>query len=226
MSLDTEFNLQQLKLVDHASSCLICGYIHEIEELFTLTVPDLISVICTFYYYQFESFIPENCGPDILIDGNCAEYKKGHWNTVYGNVIIDGSAFPNAIYKWTLRLFTDPYLNIGICNNFIEMVDNPFNEAEYESYAINNEGMIKEGTRYWSSNGIPKNKRFKANDIITMEVNMRESTISFHNHDLQMIQMKIENIYTSKFKLTICLSQCAVELMDFQFALDNSINEQ
>ena len=226
MSSDTEFNLLKLKLVDDRTRYLLSGFVREIENSFTLTIPELILVICTFYYYPFESLIKENCGPDILLDGNCAEYKQGRWNTVYGNIIIDGNKFPNALYKWTLKPLKigSDIINIGISTNFSEMMDNPYNNFEYNSYGISRKGDIKKGKKWDMQRN--ENIRFQAADIIRMEVNVAQSVISFYKLDSKMVEIKIENIQTSKFKLAICLSQCAVELMDFQFALDNSINKQ
>ena len=50
-----------------------------------------------------DRFLAKNCGPDIVINGKTVTYSKGSWNVAYGDVIVDGSKYPNGIYEWTLQ---------------------------------------------------------------------------------------------------------------------------
>ena len=215
--LTTKLNLRKLNLVDNRTKWLIAGFVREMETLLTLTVPELILVICTFYFYPFESFMQDNCGPDVILDGKCAKYEKGSWNTVYGNIIIDGS-ISNAVYKWTIKSIavTGNIMTVGITSSFNEMTDNPFNNRKSESYGISQLGWIRKGKDWWDRNeNGDQGRKFKAGDIICIKVNISSSTIQFYKNDLKIADIKIENMYTSKFKLAICLSECAVELLDF-----------
>ena len=57
---------------------------------------------------ESEKFIPQNCGSDIVIDGNVIDYPKGNWNMAYGDLIIDPDKYPNGKYKWKLTNWIDP----------------------------------------------------------------------------------------------------------------------
>ena len=72
-----------------------------------------------------ETFLPVNCGNDIQIIDNVADYPLGAWNIVYGTVVIDPQKYPKATYKWTVepikRNLNSGNLQIGIASDWNEV---------------------------------------------------------------------------------------------------------
>ena len=69
---------------------IICGFICDAEKSFALTIPELISIICIFYYYHFERF--SRHGDKIAIDDEmniATKITKNGFNTVYGDFEIN-----------------------------------------------------------------------------------------------------------------------------------------
>ena len=86
-----------------------------------------------------EAFLPSNCGSDVRINGTIATNDKFWWNTVYGNVIIDESIYPNAIYKWTIKTIEGGGMNayiIGITACLDRKKGDPFGQRNRKIWNI------------------------------------------------------------------------------------------
>ena len=93
--------------MDNKTHCLIFGYVNELTEKDSLA-PVEIANICILYYYQMERFYKSGdpikiiSSDDTIAGNNIAKIiKQAGWISVYGDIVIDATKYPNTIYEWT-----------------------------------------------------------------------------------------------------------------------------
>ena len=135
-----------------------------------------------------ESFLPANCGANMEIKDNEVICKKVYWNSAHGNVRIDASKYPNAIYAWKIRV------NECICGVNVAIGITTTRQHKNASFYVQN----KMGSYLYSHYGYvhaldkkltTKTQKWENNDIITMIVNMKEQRILFYKNNKYMTKI-------------------------------------
>ena len=165
-----------------------------------------------------EAFLKSNCGPDIVIQGNEANYAKGAWNIAYGDVVIDPESYPNAVYKWILepinRNLDAGNMAIGIASNFdIKSKDIFYGEGS-ASYGYQYGGSLRICGKIHSENKI----KYNTGHEIIMIIETDKKSISWYNNGKFRGSAQIDT--SRKYKLAVQLSLATIKLHEFGFIQD------
>ena len=177
------------------------------EKTISLAIPELIIVICTFYYYHFERFTAHGDKIKLIeyqsIATKCenksaADDLDDPYHSVYGNIGIIGSNKANK-YTWTFKILCLPgsstwneNLYIGIDSSNKSCVNDDFSQPmtvalinqKYHLYAWGSDQHM-----YFKNDGYTYSSRsygkyWRADDIIKMELNMNEKSLRFYLNDV------------------------------------------
>ena len=235
------FEFERLKYVDKRSKLLLHGYMHESEKNLSLTIPDLITFICMFYYYQFEyftdhgDFITLNDDRTIAQISDNISHVTAH--SVYGNIKIDKS-LGNVILLWTLKVITlanqdgmDDDLYLGIDSSNKSETHSDFSDYQrYTYYALGSDQAkwtnINSEPDSWNDgkrdNGyVVYGEYLKDGDIVRMEVNIPTESIKFYINDIDhgiAFDSIFSNDGTQFFHLAIAIARkgTKIQLTDFE----------
>ena len=237
-------SFEKLKLVPVRSKNLIFGFIHETEKELSLTIPDLITTICIFYYYQFEHFTV--CGPRIEINknGNIATVvvdisqlpEVDSKNTVYGFMPIDES---NGLLKyiWEFKIhkgseWEDIYIGIDSSNKkcinkdfseelFIDLYDDVEEYFDYTYYAWGTDSnQYTNGGKLNESNESEESiQGIEEGDMIKMELNVTDRTLMYYKNGVYA-QVAFHGLLLKNqvYHLAIALEskETCIELINFE----------
>ena len=239
--MSNAFSLDKIKDVDDDTLYLTSGYLRNEEKLLNITIPEIISVICTLYLYRLEYFTKHGAYITLGGDGDTARYTEdsSKMNTVYGsiNIVDDGSK-----YIWTLKILSKglpAHIDIGICDSnkyfihcrfgrpgyrYLSHVDDYLEEGfdgdnmsntnyySWDGYSVSN--MMKQGRVYLARS----RKVFKVNDIVQMELDTKEKTIrySLNGTDLGIAFDQIVFDYCYNFAVSLGGLNTCVKLVNFE----------
>ena len=191
MATDFSFDLEKVKHVNNRTKLLIFGYIHEMEQTFSLIIPELVSVICILYYYHFEHFTLygyKMCINEIGTIATSDEHvQKFTFNTVYGNVPIN-TVTECKKYRWKFKILSLPrngiHIYIGIDSSNKLCINDDFTDPKHA--AFKSEPWLIFG---WGSSGYKydqrhsiwwgENCKMKENDDIIMELDVNERSLAY-----------------------------------------------
>ena len=166
-----------------------------------------------------KAFLPHNCGNDIEINGNVADYPKGSWNIVYGEVVIDPQKYSQAIYNWTLEpIKRDLYsgnMFIGIVSDWKEKADNIYYRTRKGVAAY---GYHFGGNVFESGTKIATDVAYNLGDRITVKVETGLKSITWSSNGKVATTQEIDT--SKQYKLAIQLSMTTIKLHEFRCILD------
>ena len=232
------FDFEKLKLVSQKTTYLFFGFMHEIEKQFSMTIPDLITFISIFYYYQFEYFTIGGQCLDINDDKTIVTYNSYHitspLNSVYGNIKIDVTQ-SMMTYIWTFKI-----LNIGCVAEMVIGIDNSdqkwigddfgandWNKSrtDYTFYAFSTDNAIYTNDNLERSFEVEiLDKGIEKNDMIRMELNAKERTLQYYKND-KIIECCIYNLMDDgAYHLAISMHKgTSVQLIILKYLQNNYI---
>ena len=205
---------------------------HELEKNLSLNVPDLITFICLFYYYQFEYFTLH--GPRIQLNAqnNIAtvideEFDDTH--TVYGNIAIDCNE--KVICEWKIKILkfnSNDFIYFGIDSSNKSKADEDFSNTslvDYVYYAFGTDSNTYSngnahrvfGYKHWNHEGA----KLEVADTVTIELDTMNKKLKFliNDNDLKIEYCDQELILKDQvYHLAIALSEngATVELVNFE----------
>ena len=212
-------SFDRLKLVDQRTKDLVEGFIKKASH--DIDIPSSIVSVCILFYYLGEFF--STCGDAMKIDDNKTILKACPLarNTGYGNIRINNEY--NCIYSWTLKLVALDIYNtwIGIDASNKEYSHRNFSLAAKHYYAIDVRGSKKSRISGQSSTRVNYGKRMKEGDIVKMDINTKDRTMSFWiNDEYQGIAFEDVAFDGVEYYLAISLfkQNCEhwVKLLDFR----------
>ena len=209
-------NFNSIINVNKSSKPLIDSYINHVQnQLFTsspdpqntmVIIPELVRVICFFYYCHHEYFedntnkinelkskkiikISDNKMNIELIGDCCWE------NSIYGTQIIPSNS--NIICEWKLKINIECNIDdciIGITSNNNDCNKLFCNNNLSENYCLRlNDGKKRGNGSSWTPH---YNKCCYKNDIIGMKLNLRNKTLSY-SHNGENIGIAFTNVKCS-----------------------------
>eukprot|EP01083_Nonionella_stella_P166290 555648_1 len=186
-------NFTTLVGMDRATKLTVFGYIRQCEKLLiskhrSNVIPSLVIHICIWYYHT-ESF--GACSPCISLNysrdtGDTATYISGGRGTVFGKFCVQMKEAMT--YRWKIQI-------IGkLCNSMdigLSSSNDPSAIADNFSCGQFNFGSYSSGGHkhnYQSFFGKPYGKGYGSGDLIEMELNTKQRTLSFYkNYSFQGI---------------------------------------
>ena len=237
-------DFDKLKYVDAKAMLLLHGFIHESEKNLSLTIPDLITFVCIFYYYQWEYFTVH--GPRIELNemkniatARDTQHEDGlitageQHNTVYGNIAIDASK--QLIYEWTIKILStqsdesNENIYIGIDSSNKSRFDMDFSEyagdIDHAYYAFGTDSTIYSNGnagRRWNYKSYDDPKAvLDDGDTVIMELDTMNNKLRYFINDIDLdIEYCNENLIVENeiFYLAIALGceGASVELIHFE----------
>ena len=222
--------MKKSKEVDEYDKCLINGYYRQIQKMINIdspyyNTPPLVVYLTILYHLIFEYFTVGGRGMTInesldIVDTN----KSDGWGeTVYGNVEIDGSI--KAIYKWKFEIISNPdskIITFGIDSSNKQFVDGYFYEKGHDTsfyaYKTSKYGGYKLSPTTSPLQCDYDDETSKSGDLIIMELDTMNRTISFHHNETDLGIM-FENIdfneVTYNMAVYLYTSDQSVKLIDF-----------
>ena len=209
------------------SECLVFGFVAEIESelLSKCVIPRSLRELCFKYYYICEYFAKH--GKYIILNEirDIAWRQKGsdQHSTIYGHQITDPSDKSIKSYKWTLKLLGFENKNgffMGIDSSNEEYLENHFTSWYYNKHAF----YAFTVTKYKRRNGYGSKKAnhliFQVNDIVCLELNVKNKTFSIIiNDDLDNSaiheNVAIENV-TYRLAITLTFAHHKVQLIKYE----------
>ena len=187
------FPLELVKNIDQVTKDIVFGYIRQCEINLLpnnntfFNISSLIKFICIIYYWRQEYFTSHgscsklNDEKDIVTN---TEYKT---NTVYGNININNKI--SCIYLWTFKIINwwipTGQIFIGIDSSNKKFIEKNFtshyNHKNPVYYAFDSDGYKISTDDQWADNEY--GKQCKSGDIVKMEVNILNKTITFYIND-------------------------------------------
>ena len=225
-------SFDKLRLVPTRSKNLIFGFVHETEKELSMTIPDLITTICIFYYYQFEYFTV--CGPRIEIgeSGNVASFvmddsicmkDSDTSNSIYGCVSVESNDFVKYIWEFKIHQFSkfgDIYIGIDSTNKkWINLDFSEWDDPENGIYYA----WGTDGQKYTNNEGNDTEERTEAviqqGNIIRMELDVTARTLTYYKNG-RVTDAKFNNLLLKDhvYHLAIALASkgTSVELINFE----------
>ena len=229
MALDFE----KLKQIPDEIKNLMHGFMHQTERELSFTIPDLITTICIFYYYQFEHF--SVCGQRIGINenGNIAtvvmddDKVKSRKNTVYGSIPICES-YGALKYIWEFKIHKCSWredIYIGIDSSNKQCINTDFSDEFMDDETIGDYLFYAWGTdanQYSNatdldedSNGKPE--AIQQGDIIKMEINITNRTLIYYKNGKVTVSFTGLSFEEHVYHLAIALEseETSIELTNF-----------
>ena len=229
MSSAHQFDFDKIKHVSQRTQNLMSGYVREIEKELSLTIPDLITVICIFYYYHFERFTTHGVNIELNKQQTIATKKQGSkfdTRTVYGAIGIDLHCKANK-YVWTFKILSLPSsgewsdaIYIGIDNSNKSFIEDDFIVPEESTTSL----MYAWGTdhyKYSSRGGTIYSKiNWKNDDIIGMELDINKKSLTFYLNGVDQ-GIAFENVnldYERKYHMAVGMLDAgtSIELISFE----------
>ena len=234
----------QIKNVDDKSTATVFGYIHDLERVLSLPIPEAIINIMLLFYFQFiEQFKETSNDQDIEISKDkkiaIKRTKHSNWRSLFGSIVIDCTLHSDSICQWTLKLHTKyldrEYFSFGIMDNEFINKDTLsfnqycFNRGEYHNYglSVNTENtysglefskvLAKTSLSIEDEFSIPQVLSNMADNVLKLVFNIKARTIEFIGNGKSW-GMSFENIdVTRKYRLGICLYNptSKIEIVDF-----------
>lgn len=206
---------------------LVFGYVRRLDGYLSKIVPKSITNVCYEFYAVKDYF--EIAGKGIKIEKDDSmitkqeNAKENYSNTSYGTKLIDSSQ--NVIAEWTLKIVKNRIKGLGICIG----IANNSNYQNKQSFHCghksveNNIYYIYHNERHAYQSGDISSKYGKdygTNDIIKLELNLKESKIEFYvNGESQGILSKdIKRNDETKYRLQISMffRNDSIEILDFK----------
>ena len=217
--IDNDF-FSKFKSVDSDTKDMVFGYIRKCQHLLPnnnsyYNIPSLVEHICIIYCWIPEYFSDHGHVITLNDNKNIAKNKHNDGQTVYGNCdIVDNTM----LYQWTFKIIGSEYIYIGIDSSNKNYINTDFSEPyinSYDFYAYNSVGKI------YSRNNVGREWKngFKRGDIVKMEVDAMNKTLSFYiNDEYQGIAVQNIDFENKKYNMAIYLydNRNEIELMDFQ----------
>ena len=183
-----ELNLKEIKKADIKSQYLVFGFVKECQLLFEdkddniiRNITDLIIYTIIAFYAHFEffehfaedKFKTEDDGRIITKNGD--ELRL----TAYGSIIIPFES--EAVYTWKIRILKGNTIAIGIDEASRKcMQEIFFNCRKSKNYAYASGTGKKYSHKKHRVNFL---QPYSKDDVITMELNMKEKSLSFAKND-------------------------------------------
>lgn len=227
----------KLKYVDEKCKYLASGYIRQFESQFMISntkhFPIDVKHLCAlFYCYHCDEFDQHHAELQVS-SSESDKYNDilscpigSNWRCAYGKHIIVPSENLNSIYKWTFKFLgthfmTTPSIGIISINGTLPLETYCFMTCQncdynYYGYETAWSGLrdLKnktKGIRYGDGD------RVKNNDIIIMELNIKDKTLKYHKNgnDLGVAFKDID--VSCKYKLAISMFTRTqqFQIMDF-----------
>ena len=136
-----KFNLEELKQYGGRDKDVVFGFMRQMQLLLPndtnpyYNIPPLVIYICLYYYRHYEIFTL--CGDEMSINktNNIVKCHR-YYNTVYGNVIIDGSS--QAIHVWKLKILENirKYIYVGIDSSNKQVRNEDFSDPDVNGHSF------------------------------------------------------------------------------------------
>ena len=220
-------NFDETKKATNREKIIVNGYIKKCQYLLPsnepyYNIPQLIYFTVIAFYHKCEYFTKHGDKIEINDKYDTATNKTSTYNTVYGNIDINGNE--SIIYVWKIKIILVDLIIFGIDSSNKKHLNNRFS-ANYTSGWIKNEfefyGCGFSIDCIWSYTKEIDDQEcdygIKKGDIITMELNLRNKTLKWYINDqyINFILTKI-NFDNKKYNMAIELRNSSVQLIDYQ----------
>ena len=204
--------IKLLKTVDNRSKDSVFGYIRQSrDESKDAAIPTMIQYCCLKYYFINEYF--SKCCIDLRISNNGRVVKSTdsgcqyREHSAFGNIIVNPSSKCITEYKWTVKLLEltgGGYFGL-----------NPLNCPDAaNSYGLGLSRGSVWGNRICQSYSTGSVK----NDIISMVLNVKNKTLSFHRNgkDLGNINCEIDMNRKYRMSVTFYKTDSCAQLLKYE----------
>eukprot|EP01084_Bolivina_argentea_P130047 229608_1 len=227
--LDVKNSLIRAKQANQHTKNAVFGYVRRFQD----KAPSIIQYLCLCYYLDMDYFSKHashftvNDRRDIVTSMlKLGKYGFQKWGSVYGDVAITNDS--PVKFRWTFKILQSQFFRSDMSSIYIGIDSS--NKTHYEGYFWNNVLNRNNWYAYGGSSpyrycdwidyeNIPKGKPIRKDDIIKMEVNVVDKTISYtvNEEDLGII---FDNIILEKrtYNLAICLTEenDSVQIINFE----------
>ena len=199
---------------------LVHGYIRNIQKELTSIIPDSITILCLDHHGIMDYFSVAGSDTNISDDGSIATKKddaeESYDNTTYGSKWIPSNQ--DAIIKWTLRILSNGDsvgVFIGIINNDTTPYKAFWRDKSKDYYVYENAKWF-----YDASRSLRYGENFGKDDIIMMELNLKNESIQFYKNDKSqgIASKNIVKNNNTRYKLMISLyaKKDSIQIVNFQ----------
>ena len=190
------FNLEELKQYCGRDKDVVFGFMRQMQLLLPndtnsyYNIPPLVIYICLYYYRQHEIFTLYGNKMSVNETNNIVKCD-GNYNTVYGNVIIDGLS--QAIHVWKVKILELKYgcIYVGIDSSNKAVINEDFSDPEMNENSFYSVDQFGSSNTSWYDEctvetivSLYNEGEIENGDCMTMKVNPSKKTIKYFKNEM------------------------------------------